>query len=99
MMNSYAQRKEIERMSDEDLDAAVLSAMRRAYPEWGPEDDAFAPTEYWSDCGPLIELFSIDVARHNGKWRAHCHLWADLYAIETTPRRAICAAVVLFVMA
>ncbi len=81
-------------MTNEELDAAVLESVRKEIHGWLPEDDAFCPTEYWSDCGPLVDMFDIDIGPHNGRWMAYCRLDVARSSVQDTAKRAICMAVV-----
>lgn len=81
-------------MTNEELDSAVLAAIHKENPNWLPEDDVFCPTEYWADCGPLIDMFEIDVGPHNLQWMAYCRSNVARSAVEQTAKRAICMAVV-----
>jgi hypothetical protein len=80
-------------VTNEEIDAEVLAAVLRFKPGWLPDDDAFCPTEYWSDCGPLIDLFDIDVGPHNGQWMAYCRLDMGKNAVAENAKLAICQAV------
>lgn len=82
-------------MTNEDIDVEVLAAVQRLKTDWLPDDDAFCPTEYWADCGPLIDMFDIDVGPHNGQWMAYCRLDQGKYAIAENAKLAICKAVLL----
>ena len=82
-------------MTNEDIDAATLSAVKKRFPEWEPEDDAFSPTEYWQDCGPLIILFEVDIGPHTGgKWMAYCFKDPANSVISDGTKTAICLAII-----
>ena len=73
-------------MTNEELDAAVLESVRKEIHGWLPEDDAFCPTEYWSDCGPLVDMFDIDIGPHNGRWMAYCRLDVARSSVQYTAK-------------
>ena len=80
-------------MTDEELDARTLAAIRSLKPGWLPPDDEFAPTISWDDCGPLIGMFKVDLGPDTRGWGAYCEIDPGYLVYEHTPQRAICAAV------
>lgn len=57
--------------------------------------ELFSPSTDWSQCGPLIERYGVDIATDDGGWRAHTHLQADVYGLfGSTALFAVCRAIV-----
>ena len=88
-------RSAIQSLSEEELDEAVKAEVLRAKPNFEFSDSAFCPTQYWEDCGPLIELFRMDVGPHNGGWLAYCNKNQSIDAEGNTAKIAICRAILI----
>jgi hypothetical protein len=83
-------------MKDEDIDFEVLRLTKSRFPSWLSDDDEFSPTTSWLDCGPLIEMFEMDVGPDYHRWRAWCfrEQGQHLGVVSDNLKTAICLAII-----